>query len=65
MKNLSVYVAIACFTLAMVIFVFGSGGARIYSGGFFTILGIVNLVAAKGRAGRGKNEGGRETRQGE
>ena len=46
MKKLNVYVAIACFALAIVIFVFASGARRIYSGGFFTVVGAVNVAVA-------------------
>ena len=46
MKRLHTYAAVTCFALALVIFVFASGARRIYSGGFFTVLGIVNVLAA-------------------
>lgn len=46
MKKLNRIAAIVCFALAIIIFVFSSGARQIYSGGFFTILGIVNVIAA-------------------
>lgn len=46
MKRLNIYVAIVCFVLAIVIFLLASGMRRIYSGGFFTVLGVVNVAAA-------------------
>jgi hypothetical protein len=49
MKIINLYLAIACFVLAVVIFVFASGGPRIYSGGFFTILRVVNVILARKR----------------
>jgi len=40
------FIAIACLILAIVIFAFADGTKRIYSGGFFALLGIVNLLMA-------------------
>jgi hypothetical protein len=52
-----IYLAIACFVLAVVIFVFASGARRIYSGGFFALLGIVNVVAARKKVSGPGREG--------
>jgi hypothetical protein len=41
-----IYIAIVCFLLAIIIFIFADGAKRIYSGGFFTLLGIVNILMA-------------------
>jgi hypothetical protein len=46
MKKFNVYTAVACFALAVIIFIFASGAKRIYSGGFFTILGAANVAMA-------------------
>jgi hypothetical protein len=46
-KNLPLLFAIACFVVALLIFLFGSGLKVIYSGGFFILLGIILLLNAK------------------
>jgi hypothetical protein len=38
--------AIVCLILAIGIFLFADGAKRIYSGGFFALLGLVNLYMA-------------------
>lgn len=47
MKNWQILLSIVFFILAIVIFVFASGARRVYSGVFFTLLGIAILVSAK------------------
>lgn len=39
-------IAIACLILAVVIFVFAEGARRLYSGGFFALIGLVGLYLA-------------------
>lgn len=39
--------AIVCFLIAIIIFVFAEGARRIYSGGFFVFLGVMLLVNAR------------------
>lgn len=46
MKKVNIITAIVCLAVAIVIFAFADGARRIYSGGFFTVLGAVNLVIA-------------------
>ncbi len=44
--KIQLLLAIACLILAVVIFVFADGARRIYSGGFFALVGVVNLLMA-------------------
>jgi hypothetical protein len=51
MKKVNVIAAIVCLAVAVVIFVYADGARRIYSGGLFAVLGVVNVIAAmKGSA---------------
>jgi hypothetical protein len=44
--KIQLVLAIACLILAIVIFVLADGARRIYSGGFFALMGIVTLCMA-------------------
>jgi hypothetical protein len=44
--KLHIFIAIVSLILAIVIFTFADGAKRIYSGGFFALIGIVNLLMA-------------------
>jgi len=55
MNKLYVLISIASFILAIVIFVYASGARRIYSGLFFTIIGIVMYLNAR-RGSKGEEE---------
>ncbi len=46
MKKINIYVAIVSFIIAIVIFIYASGASRIYSGSFFAVIGVVNIIAA-------------------
>jgi hypothetical protein len=51
MKKVHIAAAIVGIALAIAIFVFADGARRYYSGGFFAVVGIVNIIAAlKGRS---------------
>jgi hypothetical protein len=47
MNKTQLVIGVVCLALAAVIFVFAEGARRIYSGGFFTIIGVVTLLNAK------------------
>ena len=44
--KIQILIAVACLILAIAIFAFADGARRIYSGGFFALVGIVNLYMA-------------------
>jgi len=44
--KIQLILATACVILAIVIFVFAEGARRIYSGGFFALMGLVTLYMA-------------------
>ncbi len=56
MKNWQILLSIVSFILAIIIFAFASGARRIYSGLFFTFIGIVNI--ANGRRLKNKEKRG-------
>jgi hypothetical protein len=47
LRKAPLFFAIICFVLAAVIFAFGAGARRVYSGLFFVILGVVLVANAK------------------
>jgi hypothetical protein len=47
MSKTQLVIGVICLALAAVIFVFAEGARRIYSGAFFTVLGIVMVLNAK------------------
>jgi hypothetical protein len=49
MSKTSLVVAVICFALAALIFVFADGARRVYAGAFFVMLGLVTVVNAKRR----------------
>jgi hypothetical protein len=55
MSKTQLAIGVICLALAAVIFVFAEGARRIYSGAFFTVIGVVMLLNAKwGRSGVNK-----------
>lgn len=55
MSKTQLVIGVICLALAAVIFVFAEGARRIYSGAFFTVIGVVMLLNAKwGRSGANK-----------
>lgn len=47
MSKTQLTIGVICLVLAAVIFVFAEGARRIYSGVFFTVIGVVVLLNAK------------------
>lgn len=47
MSKTQLVIGVICLALAAVIFVFAEGARRIYSGGFFTVVGAVVLLNAR------------------
>jgi len=47
MSKTQLAIGVICLVLAAVIFVFAEGARRIYSGGFFTVIGVVMLLNAR------------------
>ena len=56
MKNWHILLSIVSFILAIIIFIIASGARRIYSGLFFTLLGIAIIVNAKRLQNKEKGE---------
>ena len=48
MKKVPLAAGIACFVLALIIFIFASGLQRFYSGPFFVMIGVVMAWNARG-----------------
>ena len=42
--KIQIVLGFSCLLLAIVIFIFADGARRFYSGGFFTLIGIVTLL---------------------
>jgi lipopolysaccharide export LptBFGC system permease protein LptF len=47
MRKSSLFLAILCFVIAIIIFVFAVDARRFYSGGFFVLLGVLMLVNSR------------------
>lgn len=55
MKKISLVAGIACFVLALIIFIFASGLRRFYSGLFFVVIGVVMVWNARGGSSEEKS----------